>query len=172
MLSIHRATAADVPTILSLIRALAEYERDPHAVVATEERLLRDGFGDAPRFHVLLASQDGEAIGFAFYFFTYSTWRGTPTLYLEDLFVAPNRRKHGAGIALMRALAAEAIRAGCDRFDWQVLDWNESAIRFYESLGARVMRGWLPVRLEGEALRALAQGSVRDDVSTTEPIER
>lgn len=156
MLTIHPATASDVPIILALVRELAAYEREPHAVVATEERLLRDGFGQVPRFSVLLAKWNDEAIGFALYFFAYSTWRGTPTLYLEDLFVRPSHRKRGGGIGLMKALAREAVRIGCDRFDWQVLDWNESAIAFYESLGARVMRGWLPVRVEGDALRALA----------------
>jgi GNAT superfamily N-acetyltransferase len=157
VLTLRPALAADVPTILSLIRALADYEKEPHAVVATEEVLARDGFGDAPRFHVILAAWNGEAVGFAFYFFTYSTWRAAPTLYLEDLFVLPSHRKLGIGVALMRRLAAEAVERGCHRFDWQVLDWNESAIRFYESLGARVMRGWLPARLEGEALHALAR---------------
>jgi GNAT superfamily N-acetyltransferase len=156
VLTIHPATREDVPIILALVRDLAEYEREPHAVVATVENLLRDGFGAVPRFNVLLASWNGEAIGFALYFFAYSTWRGTPTLYLEDLFVRPSHRKRGAGVALMKALAREAVRIGCDRFDWQVLDWNESAIRFYESLGARVMRGWVPVRVEGDALRKLA----------------
>ena len=156
VLTLRPAVASDVPTILSLIRALAEYEKEPQAVVATEEMLVRDGFGAAPRFHVILASWDDQPVGFAFYFFTYSTWRAAPTLYLEDLFVLPSHRRRGIGIALMRRLALEATERGCLRFDWQVLDWNEPSIRFYESLGARVMRGWLPVRLEGDALRALA----------------
>jgi GNAT superfamily N-acetyltransferase len=162
-LTIHPASISDIPTILTLVRELALYENEPDAVVATEEALLRDGFGDRPRFHVLLASWEKEPIGFALYFFSYSTWRGTPTLYLEDLFVRPTHRKRGAGIALMRALAAEALRVGCDRFDWQVLDWNESAIRFYESLGARVMRGWLPVRLERDGIRALARSQTDEN---------
>lgn len=157
MLSIRLATRADVPTILELVRELAAYEREPNAVVASEERLANDGFGDAPRFRVLLAEWDRAPVGLAFHFFTYSTWRGTPTLYLEDLFVRPAHRGRGIGVALMRRLAADAVAIGCERFDWQVLDWNETAIRFYESLGARVMRGWLPVRLEGDALRALAE---------------
>ena len=158
MLTLRPAVPSDVPTILSLIRALADYEKEPHAVVATQEMLARDGFGATPRFHVILASWNDEPVGFAFYFFTYSTWRAAPTLYLEDLFVLPAHRKRGIGVALMKRLAREAIEHGCHRFDWQVLDWNEPSIRFYESLGARVMRGWLPVRIEGEALRALAGG--------------
>lgn len=156
MLKLRPAAASDASLIVSLIRELATYEREPDAVVADEESILRDGFGDRPRFHVLVAEWEGAAVGFALYFFSYSTWRGRPTLYLEDLFVRPTARGRGIGIGLMRRLAAEALAHGCERFDWQVLDWNESAIRFYESLGARVMRGWLPVRMEGDALRTLA----------------
>lgn len=157
MLVIRPAAAADVPTILALIRALAEYEREPDAVTATEADLLRDGFGKDPAFHVLLATWDDEPIGFAFYFFTYSTWLGRRCLYLEDLFVAPEHRGKGAGLALMQALATEAVERGCKRFVWQVLDWNEPSIAFYERLGGKVLREWLTVRLEGEALPRLAR---------------
>jgi GNAT superfamily N-acetyltransferase len=157
MLVIRAACAPDVPLILQLIRALAAYEREPDAVVATEADLLRDGFGPTPRFQVLIAEHDGEPAGFAFYFFAYSTWRGRPTLYLEDLFVPPEHRKKGIGIALMRRLARIAVDANCARFVWQVLDWNEPAIKFYESLGAEVLRSWLNVRMEGEALLRLAE---------------
>ncbi len=157
MLVIRPALAKDVPVVLALIRALATYEREPDAVLATEADLLRDGFGEgAPAFHVLLAEDEGEPIGFAFYFFTYSTWRGRPCLWLEDLFVAPEHRKKGAGLALMKALAREAVDRECRRFVWQVLDWNEPSIVFYERLGAKVLREWLTVRLEGDALEALA----------------
>jgi GNAT superfamily N-acetyltransferase len=161
MLSLRRATADDVSVILELIRELATYEREPDAVVATEADLLRDGFGEQPAFHVLLADwREGDAppetIGFAFWFFTYSTWVGRRSVHLEDLFVKPSHRGRGAGVALMRALAREAVAAGCGRFGWQVLDWNEPAIRFYESLGARVLPEWQSVRVEGAALRALA----------------
>jgi len=155
-LSIRAATPADTHVILALIRALATYERDPDAVVATEADLLRDGFGPSPAFQVLLADWNGETIGFALYFFTFSTWRGRQCLYLEDLFVTPEHRGRGAGLALMRALAREAIARGCPRFCWSVLDWNEPAIRFYEKLGATVQREWLAVRLEGDSLAALA----------------
>jgi GNAT superfamily N-acetyltransferase len=161
MLAIRCAEARDVPEVLGLIRALAVYEKEPDAVVAAEADLLRDGFGAGPpAFHVLLATWNGVAIGFAFYFFTYSTWLGRRCLYLEDLFVAPEHRGKGGGLALMRALAAEAVEKQCCRFVWQVLDWNEPAIAFYERLGARVAREWLTVRLEGEALGALARGDL------------
>lgn len=156
MFHIRKAEAGDVPLILTLVRELAEYERERDAVVATEEDLLRHGFGESPRFHVLLAEEGAEVLGFAFYFFTFSTWRGTPVLYLEDIFVRPEHRRKKAGVALMRRLAAEAVERGCDRFIWQVLDWNEPAIRFYESLGARAVSEWVTMRLEGEALKAFA----------------
>ena len=156
-IAIRHATP-NVSVILSLIVDLATYEREPDAVVATEADLLRDGFGPSPAFEVLLAERDGEAIGFAFYFFTYSTWRGRQCLYLEDIFVRPADRGYGAGLALMRALAQKALERGCARFVWQVLDWNEPAIAFYEKLGASIQREWLTVRMEGEALARLARG--------------
>jgi len=155
-LTLRPGTADDVPLVLSLIRELATYERAPDAVVATEANLLRDGFGEAPLFRTLLAEVDGVPVGFAFFFLTYSTWRGQPTLYLEDLFVRPSARGNGVGRTFMKALAAEALRLGCGRFVWQVLDWNTPSILFYESLGAEVVREWLTCRLEGESLRALA----------------
>ncbi len=155
-LTVRSATATDVPAILALIRELAHYEREPDAVVATEADLLRDGFGPSPAFHVLLAEYEGDTIGFAFYFFTYSTWRGRRCLYLEDLFVRPPFRGRGAGLALMRTLAREALAKDCARFCWQVLDWNEPAIAFYEKLGAQIQREWLPVRVDGDALAKLA----------------
>ena len=105
---------------------------------------------------MLIAEGEGEALGFAFYFFAYSTWRGRPIMYLEDLFVRPAHRKRGIGLALMRRLARIAVDEGCARFVWEVLDWNEPAIRFYESLGAEVQRQWLNVWLQGEALARLA----------------
>ncbi|MBX3210148.1 MAG: GNAT family N-acetyltransferase [Labilithrix sp.] len=155
-IAIRRATPDDAPVILSLIRDLATYEREPDAVVATEADLRRDGFGPSPAFEVLLAERDGATIGFAFYFFTYSTWRGKRCLYLEDLFVQPEHRGSGAGVALMRVLARTAVDRGCARFVWQVLDWNEPSIAFYEKLGAKIQREWLTVRMEGEALARLA----------------
>lgn len=166
MLALRRATAADVPVILQLIRDLATYEREPDAVVATEDDLLRDGFGERPSFFVLLAEEvdvdrlvPAETVGFAFWFFSYSTWIGRRCLYLEDLFVKPEHRGKGAGLALMRALAAEAVAAGCRRFVWQVLDWNTPSIRFYEGLGAKLLPEWETVRIEDEALERLAHGA-------------
>jgi GNAT superfamily N-acetyltransferase len=156
MLTIRAATAADAPSILALVRELAAYEREPDAVDATVQDFVRDGFGERPLFHVLLAEWAGAPVGFAFYFLAYSTWRGRPVLYLEDLFVRPEHRKRRIGLTLMQHLAAEALDRGCRRFVWQVLDWNEPSIRFYESLGASVLREWLTVRLDGEALARLA----------------
>ena len=153
---IRKATRADVPAVLALVKELAAYEREPDAVIASEVDFLRDGFGERPAFHVLIADEEADVIGFALYFFSYSTWVGRRCLYLEDLFVQPAQRGHGAGIALMAALAKEAIAHDCRRFVWQVLDWNEPAIAFYERLGAKVLREWLTVRLEGDALASLA----------------
>ena len=157
MLVIRKAIPTDVPDVLALVKELAAYEREPDAVIATEADFLRDGFGETPAFHVLVAEDAGRAvIGFALYFFSYSTWVGRRCLYLEDLFVQPEHRGKGTGVALMKALAKEAVAKECRRFVWQVLDWNAPAIAFYERLGASVRREWLSVRLEGEALAALA----------------
>jgi GNAT superfamily N-acetyltransferase len=161
MLRIRDAEAGDVGLILKLIHGLAEYERAAEGeVTATEAALLRDGFGDRPRFHVVLAEWSGEAVGFAFYFFNYSTWQARMGLYLEDLFVVPERRGWGFGKALLVHLARIAVEKGCGRYQWQVLDWNEPAIKFYESVGARVLREWLPVRIDGEGLARLAATEV------------
>jgi GNAT superfamily N-acetyltransferase len=155
-LRLRPGTADDVPLLLTLIRELATYERAPDAVVATEADLVRDGFGAVPQFRTLVAEVDGVPVGFALFFLAYSTWRGRPTLFLEDLFVRPPARGKGVGRALMLALAREAVQLGCARFVWQVLDWNTPSVRFYESLGAEVVREWLTCRLEGDALTALA----------------
>ena len=151
------ATPADVPVILGLVRDLAEYERAPQAVVATEEDFRRHGFGPTPRFSVLLAEEDGRVAGFALWFFTFSTWLGKPGLYLEDLFVRPELRGRGIGKAMMIELARIAVREGCGRFEWAVLDWNQPSIDFYRSLGARLMEEWVVCRLEGDSLHALAE---------------
>lgn len=156
MLSIRPATAADVPLILEFIRELAEYEREPQSAVATEEDLIRDGFRGSPRFHVLLAGWDSRPAGFAFYFFNYSTWRGRHGLYLEDLFVRPESRGKGIGKALLAACARVAVEQECYGMRWQVLDWNEPSIRFYESIGAVTLKEWLTMRLDGEPLKRLA----------------
>jgi len=156
MLTIRRAEKTDVPLILQFIRELAEYEREPHAAVATEDDLLRDGWGPEPKFHCLIAEWDGAPAGFALYFFNYSTWQGRPGLYVEDVFVRPANRGRGIGKALFIYLAQEALRQNCGRFQWQVLDWNKPAIDFYNSIGAKVMSEWLTMRIEGEALQKLA----------------
>lgn len=156
MLRIRRATVDDVPLILQFIRELAEYERAPEEAVATLEDLRRDGFSGEPKFHVLIAEWNGKPAGFALYFYNYSTWQGRPVLYLEDLFVCPTYRGKGIGKALLLHLARVAVEKGCGRYVWQVLDWNTSAIRFYESLGAKVMKEWLTMRVSGDDLRRLA----------------
>jgi GNAT superfamily N-acetyltransferase len=142
--------------ILRLVRDLAEYERAPQAVVATEQDFLRHGFGETPRYSVLLAEEEGQVAGFALWFFTFSTWLGKPGLYLEDLFVRPELRGRGIGKAMMIELARIAVREDCGRFEWAVLDWNQPSIEFYRSLGARLMEEWVVCRLEGDSLRSLA----------------
>lgn len=157
MLALRPAVSSDVPLLLELIRELAAYERAPELAVATAADLLRDGFETAqPKFHALIAEWGARPAGFAFYFYNYSTWLGRPGLYLEDLFVRPEFRKRGAGKALLVELARIAVRENCGRFQWQVLDWNTPAIAFYESLGARVEKEWLTMRLTGDALQRLA----------------
>jgi GNAT superfamily N-acetyltransferase len=116
------------------------------------QRLAADAVADPPRFHTFLAEVNGDIVGYAIYFFTYSTFRARPSLYLEDVFVLPKYRGHGAGIALFRACAREAVEKRCARMEWQVLDWNKPSIDFYERLGARHLQGWLPFRLDAEAL--------------------
>lgn len=155
--SIRVATAADVPQILAFIRALADYERAPHEVTATEEGLLRDGFGAHPFYSCLIAEQDGAPAGFALFFFNYSTWKGRPGVYLEDLFVEPRFRGQGIGKALLRRVAAFALEKGCERLQWEVLDWNTPAIDFYRAMGAAFLDEWRNVRIDGEALRRLAE---------------
>jgi GNAT superfamily N-acetyltransferase len=158
-MAIRAATAADVPQILAFIRALAEFERAPGAVTATEEGLLRDGFGPSPFYYCLIAEHDGRPAGFAFYFFNYSTWVGRPGIYLEDLFVHPQFRSLGIGKALLQRVAAIALEKGCQRMKWEVLDWNTPAIDFYRAMGAEFLDEWRNVRLSGEALARLAEGT-------------
>lgn len=155
-LTIRKAVAADVPRILAFIRSLAEYERAPHEVSATEEGLLRDGFGPRPFYDCLIAELEGEPAGFALFFFNYSTWKGRPGVYLEDLFVEPHLRGKGIGKALLRQVAAFALECGCQRLQWEVLDWNTPAIDFYRAMGAEFLDEWRNVRVSGEALARLA----------------
>jgi GNAT superfamily N-acetyltransferase len=146
-----------VPTIFALIRGLAEYERLAHAMEATADRIRRHGFGDRRYFETLICRRGRRAVGFALYFFTYSTFMGRPTLYIEDLFVLPEERGRGAGKTLLAALARLAVRRGCGRMEWAVLDWNTPAIRFYQRLGAGLRREWILARLAGAPLRRLAR---------------
>jgi GNAT superfamily N-acetyltransferase len=156
MPSIRAATPADIPLILELIRALAAYEREPDAVKTTEADLLRDGFGPHPRFECLIAEVAGEAAGFALFFYNYSTWRGRSGIHLEDLFVHPRFRGQGIGKALLARVAARAAEQGCVRLQWDVLDWNQTAIDFYQSLGAKFLSEWRIMRVNDEAIHSLA----------------
>jgi GNAT superfamily N-acetyltransferase len=153
---VRRAAEADGQTFLTLVRSLAEYEKLEPPSREAEQRLVRDAFGDRPRFEVLIAERDGRPVGYAVFFEIYSSFLALPSLYLEDLFVVTEARGAGAGSALMRWLAREAIRRGCGRFEWQVLDWNRLAIDFYERLGAQHLAAWETYRLTGEALQRLA----------------
>jgi GNAT superfamily N-acetyltransferase len=154
--TIRAASAADVPEILRFIRGLAEYERAPEAVTATEADLLRDGFGPNPYFRCLIAEHDSRPAGFAFFFFDYSTWLARPGIYLEDLFVYPEFRGLAIGKALLARVAAFAVERGCARMKWQVLDWNTPAIDFYIAMGAEFPDTWRNVKLDGDALLRLA----------------
>ena len=154
--TIRPATPGDVKQILAFIQALATYERAPDEVEATEEGLLRDGFGPRPFYECLIAEHDGQPAGFALYFFNYSTWVGRPGIYLEDLFVYPELRGHGIGKALLQRVAAVAVGNGCQRMQWAVLDWNTPAIDFYAAMGGEFLDEWRNVRLTGEALTRLA----------------
>lgn len=157
--AIRPAIPADVPQILAFIRGLALYERAPHEVTATEEALLRDGFGPNPFYHCLMAEHDGQPAGFSFFFFNYSTWKGRPGVYLEDLYVEPRFRGLGIGKALLQQTAAFALEKGCRRMQWEVLDWNTPAIDFYRAMGADFLDEWRNVRIEGEPLERLAKGA-------------
>jgi GNAT superfamily N-acetyltransferase len=156
-IQIRRATQADGPTFLALVRSLAEYEKLEPPSPEAEQRLLQDAFGAKPRFELLIAGNDGRDVGYAVFFETYSSFLAQPTIYLEDLFVVTEARGAGAGSALMRWLAREAVRRGCGRFEWQVLDWNRLAIDFYQRLGAEHLTAWQTYRLAGEALQRLAE---------------
>ena len=158
MTTLRPANPADIPLINSLVRELAEYEREPDAVKIGEVELLRDGFpasGDPRYFECLIAEEDGEPAGFALFFPVYSTWRGR-SIHLEDLFVRPAFRGRGIGKALLTKVAALAVERGCTLLYWHVLDWNQPAIDFYRSLGAVTLDTWKRMRLGDEALAAVA----------------
>ncbi|NUW30771.1 GNAT family N-acetyltransferase [Nonomuraea sp. SMC257] len=158
---IRRATPADVPAILGLIHDLAEYEKAAHEVRTTEEQLRAALFADAPAVFAHVAEEEGddgerEVVGFALWFLSFSTWRGTHGVYLEDLYVRADRRGGGHGRALLAGLARICVERGYHRLEWSVLDWNEPAIGFYRALGAVPMDEWTVFRLTDEPLRALA----------------
>jgi GNAT superfamily N-acetyltransferase len=155
---IRPATSADTPAIARLIRALSDYERLAHVLDFTEADLHRHLFGPRPVAEALLAEEAGAVVGFALFFTTFSTFRGRPGLYLEDLFVEPEHRGRGHGKALLRELARLAVGRGCFRLEWAVLNWNEPAIGFYRALGAVPMNEWTVYRLTGDPLAALAGG--------------
>ena len=148
----------DVPVILDLIRGLGEYERLSHEIVATEDGLRKWLFGERPAAEVVLAYVDTTVVGFALFFHNFSTFLGRPGLYLEDLFVKPEWRGRAIGQQLLAHLARLAVERGCGRMEWTVLDWNEPALRFYERMGARVMKEWKLCRLTGDSLERVAAG--------------
>jgi GNAT superfamily N-acetyltransferase len=155
---IRPAAPADVPVLLELVHELAAYEREPDAVEATEA-MLRDAlFGPAPLASCHVAVLDGEVVGFALWYVTFSTWKGRAGLWLEDLFVRPAARGRGLGKALLTALAGVCVERDYARFEWWVLDWNDSAFGFYRSLGAVAQDEWTTMRVDGEALETLSAG--------------
>ena len=154
---IRPARIEDVPVILELIRDLATYERAPAEVTATEEQLVDVLFGERPAAEVLLAFEGKSPVGFAVFFHNFSTWLGRPGLYLEDLFVKPEKRGKGYGRALLVDLAKIARDRGCGRMEWAVLDWNEPAIKFYRALDAKPMEEWTVFRLTRDGIARLAQ---------------
>lgn len=158
---IRSLTASDLPALLDLIDALADYESLPRPDSAARERLRRDALATPPRFWVLLAEWQQRVVGYAFYFETYSTFLARPTLYLEDIFVLPEERGRGIGRAFVRALAREAITRGCGRMEWQVLTWNAPSIAFYERLGARPLDDWRGYRLTADQFAAVAGTETR-----------
>lgn len=155
-LVIRKACPEDCALILRFVRDLALYEKALNEVSATEENLRGLLFAEHPRVFALICEVDGEAAGFALYFYNFSSWLGRLGLYLEDLYVDPAQRGKGAGKALLQYLAKQAVAEGCGRFEWNVLDWNEPAIEFYESFGARPQSEWVGYRLTGKALEDFA----------------
>jgi GNAT superfamily N-acetyltransferase len=157
MLNIRPATVKDVPLILSLIRALGDFEKLSHEVVATEEKLAASLFGSKPGANVLIAEWQGKGVAFALYFHSYSTFLAKPGIYLEDLFVIPEYRSKGIGKELLKALAKVAGEEDCGRLEWSCLDWNERALKFYRGLGAEPMAEWTVQRLTEEKFKQLAK---------------
>ncbi|MGJ7550650.1 N-acetyltransferase family protein [Pseudomonas alloputida] len=157
-LTIRPAVRTDAAQILAYITELAEYERARHEVVATLDDIEHSLFDEGSTVHSLICERDGKAIGFAVYFYSYSTWQGRNGIYLEDLYITPEQRGGGAGRDVLRHIAREAVAKGCGRFEWSVLNWNEPAIGFYQSLGAEPQDEWVRYRLDGDRLLAFAKG--------------
>ncbi|MEO0539544.1 MAG: GNAT family N-acetyltransferase [Cyanobacteria bacterium P01_A01_bin.105] len=155
-LQIRPATPEDVPTLFDLVMGLADYEKLTHEVTGTPEALHQHLFSPQPYAHAILALVDDQPAGFALYFYNFSTFLMKPGLYLEDLYVQPDYRRQGIGSAIFQYLAKTALDQGCGRFEWSVLDWNESAIAFYQQKGAVLMDDWRTCRVTGNALVALA----------------
>lgn len=156
-LRVRAGKKSDCETIVAMIRSLAEYEHLASEVRVTPARIRKDGFGRLRYFEMLICREGRKAVGFALYFFTYSTFVARPTLYIEDLFVLPEQRGKGAGKALLGALARIAVRKGCGRMEWAVLDWNAPALEFYKRVGAKLRKEWILTRLTGNSLRRLAR---------------
>ncbi|KAA1418749.1 GNAT family N-acetyltransferase [Nocardioides humilatus] len=154
---IREATPEDIADILRLIQALADYEREPDAVTNTPDLIERWLFGSDPVASALVAEVGGQVVGVAVWYRSYSTWTGTPGIYLEDLFVEPEHRGHGFGKAFLVALARIALDRGYQRFEWVVLDWNQPAIEFYEALGAWPLQEWTTYRVDGDRLQVLSE---------------
>jgi GNAT superfamily N-acetyltransferase len=155
-LRLRDAARDDLPLVLRFIRALAEYEKLSHEVSADEATLEAFLFGEPRRAEALVAERQGEAVGFAVWYYGFSTFLGRPSLYVEDVFVDPAARGAGIGKAIFAHLAARALQQGCGRMEWSVLDWNAPSIAFYRSIGAKPREGWTLQQLTGEALAALA----------------
>ena len=155
-IEIRKGSADDIGQIYQFIRELAIYEKALDEVATDESQLRTALFGDAPRAFPLICEIDGEAVGFAIYFYNFSTWLGQYGIFLEDLYVSPQYRGHGAGKALLQFLARKAVAEGCGRFEWNVLDWNEPSIKVYEACGAVPLSEWVGYRLHGDALKAFA----------------
>ena len=156
-MSIRSAKPADVPAILQLIKDLAVYEKAPDAVKSTEENLRVALFGEEPKVFAHVAEDGGQIVGIAIWFLNYSTWMGAHGIYLEDLYVDPEFRGKGYGIALLKSLAKICVERGYSRLQWWVLDWNEPSINFYKSLGAVPMDEWTVFRVDGQALQNLGK---------------
>jgi len=155
-IKVREAALEDSPLILKFVKELSKFERAASVVTATVEDIQRAMFGAGSTAHAFICTIDEEPIGFAVYFYNYSTWNGKNGLYLEDIYITPKYRGKGAGKKLIKHLAKIAVLEDCGRFEWSVLDWNEPAIKFYNSIGAKPQTEWISYRLDGEALRYFA----------------